>query len=159
MKRTILSLAAVLMIGLGAFANNGIADNGANSNAKDVNQQAVKAFNNDFASAKNAVWEQSKDLTKVTFTFGEQVMFAFYNNSGELQAVTRNILSNQLPLSLLTELKKEYNGFWISNLFEMASDDQTSYYVTLENADKTLVLKSVGVNNWSVYSKTKKEAE
>jgi hypothetical protein len=149
MKRTILSIAAVLMIGLSAFAGNGT----------DVNQQAVKAFTKDFASAKNAVWEQNKDYIKVTFTFADQVMFAFYNNNGELQAVIRNIVSDQLPLSLLTELKKEYSGFWISGLFEMASDDQTSYYVTLENADKTLVLKSAGANNWSVYSKTRKDVE
>jgi hypothetical protein len=149
MKKTIFSIAAVLMIGLSAFANNGT----------DVNQQAVRAFTKDFSTAKNAVWEQNKDFIKVTFTYAEQVMCAFYNNSGELQAVTRNILSDQLPLSLLTELKKEYNGFWISGLFEMASDDQTSYYVTLENADKTLVLKSVGISNWSVYSKTRKEVE
>ena len=149
MKKIILSLATVLMIGLSAFAGKGT----------DVNQQAKEAFTKDFASAKNAVWEQKKDYVKVTFTFNDQVLFAYYNNSGELQAVVRNILSDQLPISLLAELKKEYSGFWISELFEMASDDQTTYYVTLENADKTLVLKSSGASNWSVYSKTKKEVE
>ena len=59
----------------------------------------------------------------------------------------------------MTELKKEYNGFWISELFEMVSDDQTTYYVSLENADKTLVLKSNGTSGWSVYAKTKKDVE
>jgi hypothetical protein len=149
MKKIILSLATVLMIGLSAFAGK----------ATDVNQQAKEAFTKDFASAKNAVWEQKRDYVKVTFTFNDQVLFAYYNNNGELQAVVRNILSDQLPISLLAELKKEYSGFWISELFEMASDDQTTYYVTLENADKTLVLKSSGASNWSVYSKTKKEVE
>ncbi|HMH22580.1 MAG TPA: hypothetical protein VK563_12430 [Puia sp.] len=149
MKKIILSLATVLMIGLSAFADKGT----------EVNQQAVRAFSKDFASAKNAVWEQKRDYVKVTFSFNEQVLFAYYNNSGELQAVVRNILSDQLPISLLTQLKKEYSGFWISELFEMASDDQTTWYVTLENADKTLVLKSSGVSNWGVYSKTKKEVE
>jgi hypothetical protein len=149
MKKIILSLATVLMIGLSAFADKGT----------EINQLAVRAFTKDFASAKNAVWEQKKDYVKVTFTFNDLILFAYYNNSGELQAVVRNILSDQLPISLLTELKKEYSGFWISELFEMASEDQTTYYVTLENADKTLVLKSAGVSGWSLYSKTKKEVE
>jgi hypothetical protein len=56
-------------------------------------------------------------------------------------------------------LKRDYSGYWISDLFEIASDDQTSYYVTLENMDKTIVLKSAGTSLWNVYTKIKKETE
>ena len=149
MKKIILSIATVLIIGLSAFANK----------VGDVNQQAVKAFTKEFANARNPIWEEKKDYTKVTFTLNEQVMSAFYNNNGELQAVVRNIISDQLPINLLTELKREYNGFWITELFEMASDDQTTYYITLENADKTIVLRSSGTKYWSMYSKANKDAE
>jgi len=73
--------------------------------------------------------------------------------------VVRNITSTQLPISLLSDLKKDYNEFWISDLFEIASEDQTTYYVTLENANKKIVLKSEGSSNWTVFSKTKKDTE
>jgi hypothetical protein len=149
MKKTILAAAMVLLVGLSAFADKG----------GEVNKQAMTAFGRDFATARNAVWEQTDNFTKVTFRLNDQVLFAFYNCNGELQAVMRNILSDQLPLTLLADLKKNYNGFWISELFEMASDDRTTYYVSLENADKTIVLKSEGTDSWSTYSKVKKDTE
>jgi len=149
MKKVILSLATVLMIGISAFA----------SGNDEVNQLAVSNFNKEFVSARNIVWEQKQDYLKVTFTMNEQVLFAYYNNNGDLQAIVRNIVSSQLPINLLTDMKKDYSGFWISDLFEIASDDQTTYYVTLENADKKIVLKSNGAESWGVYAKTKKSME
>ncbi|HEX9514305.1 MAG TPA: hypothetical protein VF939_27620 [Puia sp.] len=149
MKKIILSIATVLMMGISTFA----------AKNNEVNQLAVNAFHKEFVSAKNIVWEQKQDYLKVTFTINDQVLFAYYNNNGDLKAVVRNIVSLQLPINLLSDLKKEYNGFWISDLFEIASDDQTTYYVTLENADKKIVLRSSGTESWSVYAKTKKDME
>jgi hypothetical protein len=57
---------------------------------------------------------------------------------------------------LTAELKKNYEGYWITDLFEIATDSQTSYYVTLENADHKIVLESVGVQGWQSYKKEKK---
>lgn len=149
MYKTILSIAIVLMMGTSAFA----------ANNDEVNQLAVKSFHKEFVNAKNIVWEQKQDYVKVTFSINDQVLFAYYNNEGDLTAVVRNIVSDQLPISLLTSLKNEYTGFWISDLFEIASNEQTTYYVTIENADKKIVLRSNGTENWSVYAKTKKEAQ
>jgi hypothetical protein len=39
------------------------------------------------------------------------------------------------------------------------SGGQTSYYITLENADQKVVLKSESFGNWATYSKEKKTAE
>jgi hypothetical protein len=149
MKSTVLSLAAVLIMGLSAFAGKN----------DEVSKLAVRAFNKDFAMARNISWEQKDNFVKVTFTMNDQVMFAYYNNNGTLQAVVRNLVSDQLPINLLTQLKSEYSGYWISDLFEVASDDQTTYYVTLENADKKLVLNSADSSSWIVYSKTRKTAQ
>ena len=147
MKKILLSIATVLMLGVSAFAAN---------NGEDVaNQLAVRSFKKDFANASNIVWEQKDAYTKATFSMNGQVLFAYYNNNGDLQAVVRNITSNQLPINLLTSLRNEYNDCWITDLFEMASDDQTSYYVTLETSEKKIVLKSTG-SGWDVYSKERK---
>ena len=85
-------------------------------------------------------------------------MFAYYSEAGELIAVTRNIVSSQLPIALLTTLKKNYNSYWISDLFEISSNNDASYYVTLQSADQTVVLKSNGISGWEVYKKEKKTA-
>jgi hypothetical protein len=148
MKKIFFSIATMLMMGASAFA--------ANVNNDDVNQQAVRSFKKDFASASNTIWEQKGGYAKATFSINGQVLFAYYDNNGDLQAVVRNITSEQLPINLLTSLKKDYSDCWISDLFEVASGDQTNYYVTLENSDKKIVLRSAGLDSWEVYSKEKK---
>ena len=87
------------------------------------------------------------------------MLFAYYNESGDLVAITRNITTDQLPISLLTSLKKNYSDYWVSDLFEMVSNGESNYYITLENADHKLVLKSEDFSSWSTYRKEKKEAE
>ena len=148
MKKSILSIAILLMMGISAFA--------AKDDEANVNQLAVKSFHREFVNAKNVKWEQKVNYVKVEFTLNDQVLFAYYNNEGVNTAIVRNLVSDQLPINLLTAVKKDYTGFWISDLFEVAADEQTSYYVTLENADKKIVLKSTGIEGWEVYSKSRK---
>jgi hypothetical protein len=147
MNKIILSIATVLMMSFSASASG-------NDNA--VSQQARNAFKKDFASASNISFEQKDSYVKATFSLNGQILYAYYSNDGDLQGVVRNIVSDQLPISLLTDLKKDYDGFWITDLFEISSNDQTTYYVTLENSDKKIVLKSSGTNYWDVFSKEKK---
>jgi hypothetical protein len=151
MKKILLSIATVLMLGASAFAAAG--------NDEVANKVAVRNFKKDFATATNIVWEQKQAFTKATFSLNGQVMFAYYNNNGDLQAVVRNITSDQLPINLLASLKNEYNDCWITDLFEMASNDETSYYVTLETSEKKIVLRSSGASAWEVYSKERKQTQ
>ncbi|HEY6436764.1 MAG TPA: hypothetical protein VIY47_09240, partial [Ignavibacteriaceae bacterium] len=116
MKKSILSLALMLMIGLSStFANN----------AEGVNQKVMNSFKKEFANAKDVKWEIGKEYVKATFTFNEQIMFAYYSENGEMLAMTRNIVSSQLPINLLNDLKKDYSSFWITDLFEMAAGNET----------------------------------
>ncbi len=121
-----------------------------------VNKQALDAFKTEFAGATNAAWTVSNDYYKVSFTMNEQTLFAFYSMTGEFIAATRYISSFQLPLNLQSSLRKSYNKYWITDLFEMANHDGTAYYVTLETADSKIVLKSIDGSDWSVFQKSKK---
>jgi hypothetical protein len=148
MKKKILSLAVILTLGLtSAFANTN----------DDINQRAIASFKKDFVTARNVSWQQEKTYTKATFTLNDQVMFAYYSNENtELLAVVRNLLSEQLPINLFISLQKEYKTYWITDIFEAATQDHTSYYVTLENSEETIVLSANGSNEWTIYNKTKK---
>lgn len=147
MKKMILSLATVMMMGYTTFANG---------NDDNVSQEARNSFKKEFVSASNIRWEQRNNFAKATFTMNGQVLTAYYYANGDLQAVVRNITSDQLPINLLTSLRKEYTPFWITDLFEISSDNQTTYYVTVENSDKKIVLKSDSFSSWDVYSKERK---
>ena len=147
MKKIFLSLAAVALMGISAFANG---------NDEIVSQKTLAAFKSDFTHASHTTWEQKDGFIKATFSLNGQTLSAYYDYDGELKAVVRNICSDQLPLGLLASLKKEYDGFWITDLFEISADNQTTYYVTIENSDKKIVLKSESAAYWNVFSKEKK---
>jgi len=124
--------------------------------ADPVSAQAVKSFQQTFTNAENAVWTSSPNLYKVEFTLNGQAMTAFYNLQGEFAGVTRNISSLQLPVMLQTEVKKDFSNYWITDLFELSNQNGTEYYVTLENADTKIVLKSSGHSSWVTYQKSRK---
>jgi hypothetical protein len=113
------------------------------------------SFSRDFQHAQIVNTQDYNSFTKVTFRLNDVVMFAFYSTNGELLAVTRNIVSSQLPVNLLASLKKHYGDKWITDLFEFSGNEQNCYYISLENADSKTTLRSSG-NEWEVYATTKK---
>ncbi len=146
MKKITLILAMVLMMSA-SFANTG---------DETINRKALNAFNTEFAGATNASWSVSDNFYKVAFTMRNKTLFAYYNKSGEFMAVTHYISSFQLPHYLQKRLRRSYNEYWISDLFKISGNDNTSYYATLENADVKIVLKSDNGGSWTVFSETEK---
>ena len=45
----------------------------------------------------------------------------------------------------------------ISELFEMNAEGQNSYYVTVENANTKVTLRSVSSSDWELYERTAKK--
>lgn len=144
MKKIILTI-AIALYSICSFANE----------AK-VNTSVLNAFNSEFSSAKEVKWTSSAEFYKVSFMYDEQHLTAFYSFNGNMLAMARNISSLDLPLNLQKSLKKDYSGRWISELFELSNGEGTSYYITLEQADSRIVLKSENGANWSVYKKSSK---
>ena len=141
-----LSLALTLAV-TSIFANN------------EIGQRVMDSFKKEFAQAQDVKWENSKDLAKATFKLNEQVMVAYFTEAGELVAVTRNLTVSQLPINLQSSMKKSSPDSWLTDLFEVSTGDETSYFVTLHTAAQVTVLKSVGTQGWTVYKKEKKKAE
>ena len=146
MKKITIILALVLTVSA-TFAFTG---------PEKVNSQALNTFNSEFVGATDATWTISKNFDKVTFSLSGQVLSAYYNKAGEFMAVTQYISSLELPRYLQRSIKKSYSNYWISDLFEVASREGTEYYVTFENADTKIVLKSIDGSSWSIYQKSKK---
>ena len=137
MKKLILVIMVMLTTGsISIYANK----------KEEINKQVAASFSKDFAGAQNVVWERQKQYLKASFILNSQVMFAYYTEDGKLQTVSRNVLSDHLPIPLLIKLKKNYSNYWISDLTEMTSEDQTAWYIRLESANETIILKS-GVYN------------
>ena len=124
-----------------------------------VNDNVRHSFKKEFSKGEFIKMEAFSAYSKVTFKVNGEIMFAYYTGNGELLAVAKNILSDKLPVHLASSMKKHYSGFWISDLFEIRSNGEVSYYVTLENADYKVVLKSADSDRWEVYSNIHKDVE
>ena len=122
-----------------------------------VNKNVLSSFNKEFSSARIIKWDHTGKLLKARFIYRDQILLAYYSTHGKLIALKRNILSNNLPLSLFFSLKKNYGHYWISDLFELSFADHTLYYITVENSDHKMILRSVNSNPWEVHSRKSKE--
>ena len=142
-----LMIAAALLVSLGAFAGK---------EKEKVNEKVLNAFNSEFTNVHEVEWTASADYFKASFALNGHMVSAFFNTDGELMGMTRNIPSSQLPVILQTSLKRNYGSFWVSNLFEVSNSNGTSYYITLEDGDNKIILKSSGNSTWATYKKDRK---
>jgi hypothetical protein len=147
MKKFIMLALVLTTIAVSAFANMSDA----------INQKVLNSFNRSFASAQDVHWELKQGLYKVTFKTAGQEMFAYYNGDGEQVALSRNIRVDQLPLALATELKGGYNTYWLTDLFEVSSNGETTYYATVESSTHITMLKAEGMNGWTTFKKEKRK--
>lgn len=143
MKKMIVTL-AIAVSTISAFASD-----------ENVNQKVLDAFKTEFTTAREVEWTVGSNYYKATFTYNGKYVFAFYNENGELLGLARYLSPVDLPLALQNDLKKHYEGYWVSDLFESSKNESTNYFITLENAETKIILKSSG-NNWDVNSKVKK---
>jgi hypothetical protein len=146
MKKMITMLVlATILIANSAFANN----------KETINEKVQSAFKQEFSQATTISWSKSDNYYKVEFSLNNDVMTAYYNENAEFMGVVRNLLSIELPIGLQLSLKKDYDNFWISDLFEYARKEESGYFVTIENTDTKIVLQSDG-GAWKLYKKTRK---
>ena len=147
MKNLIVSLATVLATGLApAFAHT-----------TNDNPRAEKVFAQQFAGAENVKWTKlADDYLKASFTLSGIRVEAYFNQDGELQGTLRNLFYNQLPLAVMQTVSHKFNGAVIVEIKEITNNDGTSYYVTLEEGDKKVVLKATSGNDWNTYKKDRK---
>ena len=144
MKKMMLTL-AIIVSTVSAFAGE-----------EKVAPKVLDAFKSEFNTAKEVEWTVASTYYMATFTYNDKYVFAYYNEDGVLLGLTHYISSAELPMSLQSSLKKAYNDYWVSDLFEVAKNGTTNYYITLENADKKIVLQSSGGSDWSAYRKIRK---
>lgn len=144
MKKVIMTL-AIAVSSLFAFAGE-----------KNVSENVLDAFNYEFAGATEVKWTTTEDVFKADFVFNKQHIAAYYTTDGELMGVARNISSLELPETLKNKLKADYGNYWITGLSEISnSNEDTDYFISLENADGKVILKSNG-RKWSIVKRITK---
>jgi hypothetical protein len=123
----------------------------------EINPAVLKSFNSTFGGAREVNWNENGQFYKADFTLDGQYINAFYNAEAELVALTRNMTLSQLPMMLQTELKNKIGkDSWITGITEYATNEGTTYYATLENADMKITLRSTQNGEWMTHKKIEK---
>ncbi len=145
MKKTILSIAFGLALFSSAFAKA----------PEKVNDLAMASFQKDFHNASDVRWTANNIYVMASFQLDNKVQYAYYDYQGNLIGVVHHILTSSLPENLSREIKKHFADYWVSELFQVSSDQGSFYYIQLKNADETVVLTTEGTDSWHRYSVAK----
>jgi hypothetical protein len=146
MKKTFVTLFAFLTVGISvslAYPGSG------------VDPKILSAFQKEFSFAKNAKWEEEGNLARVNFSFNDQAITAWYNSDGELITTARIIFYNQLPISVIRSLDKEYADAAILVITEINRNGETNYQILSERKGKKYLLKANVSGNIIVLKKIK----
>ena len=87
-----------------------------------------------------------------TFELDNETEYAYYDFQGNLIGVVHHILTSSLPADLSKDIKKHYSNYWVSELFQISTDQGDSYYIQLKNADETIALTTEGTGSWHMYA-------
>ena len=149
MKRKIITLAVAFVL----IANSMFA--GAVKNM--VPESVAYAFNQSFSHAKLIHWDSFGTYFKATFMQRGETMYAFYSDDAEFMGLAKNVLSDNLPVTLLSAIKTKFQGYWITDLTNYEVAGKNGFLITIENADEKIVLKAIANQHWQIYSRTNKE--
>jgi hypothetical protein len=122
----------------------------------DISKSAQSTFTATYAKATHIVWEKTDSYYKVSFQLNGQALSALLSYQGEIIAVSRNIVSYELPILLQSSLDIDLSSSWITGLAEYAVDNRTVYYATVENARQTIIFESTGDYGWTILKTTTK---
>lgn len=145
MKRTILALALNLLVGLTSIM---AAD-------PQVDPRILANFKKEFGDARQIRWDVNREFTRAHFLLNQQGLIAYFDREGELVSLARNILYNQLPITVIKSLEKKFPSTEFSGIVEVTSNNETSYLMTVEQKGKKLQLQVNSSGYITKVSKTK----
>ena len=131
--KTIIVTMSFIMLGLTtAFADG----------TPKVNNTIQQSLNREFTGYESVKWRKVKEYQEATFIFHESPVVAYFNEDGDLLGSARDIIAEQLPLSVMQSFDKHLASFEISEITEITNEEGTSYWLTVEKGNKTYNVKA-----------------
>lgn len=105
-----------------------------------TNMKLLQNFTAQFGHVENVVWRSAmNDMTKAEFVMDNEKLCAFFDESGNYVAQTREIGISDLPKKLKAALDEKAPGAEVLTVFEMTSNDEKAWFVeTVANNEKKL---------------------
>jgi len=123
------------------------------STPPEVSEKVLKAFNETFIKATDVVWHEMQNLYEASFKQSEIITRAMYDTDGNLLRTTRYYSQENLPINILAKVKKKYEGKSVFGVTETSTEDEVSYYITLEDEKNWYIIKA---DNWGTLELSQK---
>ena len=132
MKRIFASLSFILLVGSTAvFAGD----------KTDVNAKIKESFKKEFAGVESVNWDEVGNYQRAAFLFHDRPVVAFFDEDGELLGSARNVLFNQLPLTVIKSFDKRFAGAEFREMYEISNGEGISYGITFETENRRYHVK------------------
>ncbi|MBN9298052.1 MAG: hypothetical protein J0I41_13645 [Filimonas sp.] len=146
MKRYLIAAVLSLVI-VSAFAND---------NSK-IGIFVVNNFKSDFPGAAGVQWTIKNEFAKADFTFDGKKTQAFYTAGGELFATGQNVTLKDIPAKAANKIQKDYADYVVGEVVAYEQVEQPiKYYVSVEDAQKKIILEVSELGSVSVFKKSDK---
>jgi len=143
MKKNILSV-CLLCFCLSSFASSG------------VSEKLLQSFKETFPSAQQVQWQEFPDNYIVNFVVQGVRNRINYDKDGNLISATRYFGEENLPLNILTHLKKRFPNQKIFGVTELETDSNIEYSIKLQDNENWMTVKSDISGNLDVVEKYKR---
>jgi len=121
-----------------------------------VNPKVIEAFKKEFVNVQEVRWTEGPDYSIAQFLYNGQSVRAYYSNSGESLGLFRYVSLLNLPVNLQLSLRKRYSKFWITDLYELSKGGAANYFITIEDADESIMLKASSDVDWVQFKSAEK---
>ena len=101
-----------------------------------VDPRAEQAFKKEFAGAANVIWSKAGEFLRVSFTWADHQTVAYFNADAELVGCIRGLFFNQLPLTVIRSVEKQFKNSIVLEIREITNDEGVNYTLVAEYKDK-----------------------
>ena len=114
----------------------------AGTSRAEVSQKVISAFQAAFPTAEKVDWSEDGDHYYVHFKDHQVISEIEYDHDGNFISSERYYSDgSQLPLHLTWDLRRKFHDKTIYGITETNMDDETYYYVKLQDAKEWITVK------------------
>ena len=127
------------------------------SKAEYVERLVKSSFKKRFPQAQFDIWQQvdGADLYLVRFLYNDEGMIAYIDTDGSVVATVRNVLRENLPITINHELVSQYGNYKVKEVLEMVLHEDLNYLVRVES-DKNRITVRIHSNGESTQVRKEK---
>lgn len=124
--------------------------------AYDPNDKVLKSFKTTFTNAKDVRWDEFPDHYTVSFNYSGIISRVKYDMDGNITGSIRYYEASNLPLNLLTKLKKTHQSKTFFGVTELSVGEDVVYFVRMQDAKNWYTYKVDAQGNEEVFEKFRK---